>query len=113
MKQLPRDFNIRAPGRPCLVFVHVEWCGHCRSAKPVMQRVADILGSVVPVYSVDADERPDLARAWNVAGFPTILFAKDGEVYRYDGRRTHDAISSFVCHSWGSTLRPDVCTRYV
>lgn len=63
-----------------------------------MEQVAGVLGSVVPVYSIDADERPDLAKELGVKGFPTIvLVTKGGAQHKFDQDRTMDAITSFVC----------------
>ena len=113
MQTVPKTFNIRSPQKPCLVFVYADWCSHCKVMKPIMQKVAQILGSVVPVYAVNSDEYPQYMKAWSVKGFPTILFADAGEVYTYEGDRSADAISSFVCHSFSSSKKPDVCTRFM
>jgi thioredoxin-like negative regulator of GroEL len=65
---------------------------------------------VVPVYSVDGDERQDISRALGVQGFPTIVFVDErGRRFVYEGARTVDAITSFVCHN--SSRQHKFCTR--
>jgi thioredoxin-like negative regulator of GroEL len=109
LRDFPRNGNLRTIG-PALLYVNVAWCGHCRAARPILEAVSGVLGSVVPVYSIDGDERGDLAKALRVQGFPTIVYVDEaGARYRYEGERTVDAITSFVCHN--SASRHQFCTR--
>lgn len=109
LRDFPRTANLRTIG-PALLYVNVQWCGYCKKTRPIMETVSGIMGSVVPVYSIDGDERPDLAQALKVQGFPTILYVDQaGSVYKYEGERTADAISSFVCHN--SAQRHQFCRR--
>lgn len=109
LRDFPRNGNLQTVG-PALLYVNVGWCGYCKKARPIMEKVSGILGSVVPVYSIDGDERGDLAAALRVDSFPTIIFVDDsGSRYVYTGERTVDAISSFVCHN--SSQRHQFCRR--
>lgn len=109
LRDFPQNGNLRTIG-PALLFVNVDWCGHCKAAKPIMEQVSGVLGSIVPVYSVDGDKRTDLAQALGVKGFPTIFYvAEGGARYEYTGDRTPDAITSFVCHN--SAERHQFCRR--
>ena len=97
LRSFPRNGNLRTIG-PALLYVNVGWCGYCRAARPTMEQVSGALGSVVPVYSVDGDERPDLAEELGAKGFPTIILVTAGGArHTYTGERTFDAITSFVC----------------
>ena len=109
LRNFPRDVNIKTIG-PALLYVNVTWCGHCKRTKPIMEKVSGILGSMVPVYSIDGDDRPDLAKALGVEGFPTIVYVdQPGSVFVYEGERSVDAIASFVCHN--SASRHQFCRR--
>lgn len=109
LSSFPPNGNLQTIG-PALLFVQVGWCGHCKAAKPIMEQVSGVLGSIVPVYSVDGDERGDLTSALGVQGFPTIVYvAEGGARYEYTGERTVDAITSFVCHN--SAQRHQFCRR--
>lgn len=110
MRTFPRNANVATIG-PALLFVKADWCGYCRAAKPVLQKVSAVLGSVVPVYAVDADARPDLVRALGVNSFPTIIYVRaDNTMVKFDAsERTVEAISSFVCNN--STSVYSFCPR--
>lgn len=98
LREFPTRGNLHTIG-PALLYVNVKWCPHCRSARPIMERVSGILGSQVPVYNIDGDTRDDLVQALGVTSFPTIIYVSSGGArYTYDGPRTQDAIASSVCH---------------
>lgn len=83
---------------PALVYVNVAWCGYCKRARPVMDKVSRALGTAVPTYDVDADAHPDLAKALGAQGYPTIVFIDArGRKHHYEGDRTMDAIIGWVC----------------
>lgn len=97
LPSLPANFDPSRHG-PAILLCFVHWCGHCRDTMPVMEKVAHALGSVVPVFSVDGDAFPDLMKAWNVKGYPTILMASgQGDITEYEGPRTFDGITAFAC----------------
>lgn len=109
LREFPRRGNLQTIG-PALLYVNVQWCGHCKAARPIMEQVSGVLGSVVPVYSVDGDERSDVARALGVEGYPTIVYIDEGgSRYEYTGDRTREAITSFVCHN--SARRHQFCRK--
>lgn len=109
LRTFPRNANLQTIG-PALLYVNVEWCGYCKKARPIMEKVSGILGSQVPVYSVDGDARKDLTNALRVGSFPTIIYVDSGgSRYVYTGDRTVDAIASFVCHN--SAERHQFCRR--
>lgn len=109
MRAYPRTASLSSIG-PALLYVNVEWCPHCRAAKPTLEAVSQVLGTIVPVYSVDGDARPDVAKQLGVEGFPTIVYVtEDGRRFVYEGDRTVDAITSFVCHN--SADRHQFCRR--
>lgn len=109
LRDFPQNANLQAIG-PALLYVNVQWCGHCKAARPILEQVSGVLGSIVPVYSVDGDDRGDLTQALGVKGFPTIIYvAEGGARYEYTGDRTVDAITSFVCHN--SAERHQFCHR--
>lgn len=101
LPEFPMNGNLQTIG-PALLFVNVSWCGHCTRARPVMEKVSGVLGSIVPVYSVDGDDRSDLTKALGVKSYPTILYITPGGAKytyaEYTGDRTVDGIASFVCN---------------
>ena len=79
-----------ATNKKVLVDVYTDWCGWCKKLDRDVYsdtRVAAALKDVIPV-KVNAEKGgEDVARRYNVEGFPTILFVNaSGEVVkRIDG----------------------------
>ena len=68
-----------------LLYFMASWCGPC---KHLREYFFDGLAAVFPgqVDFIDAERDPTLARGYNVARIPMIVFLKNGkEVKRYDG----------------------------
>ena len=84
---------------PALLYVNVQWCGHCRRAAPIMNQVAAAMGTAVPVISVDGDAHEAFVRTTlGVRSFPTILYIDPaGNTRTFEGERTPQAIMDFVC----------------
>lgn len=86
--------------QPVLLYINATWCGHCKRLRPTMEKVAGVLGDIVPVYSVDGDTYKTLLEQLRVQGFPTIIYQEGkGRRFEYKGERSLDAITSFVCQN--------------
>ncbi len=70
-----------------LVEFYAPWCGHCQSLAPESASAASILKGDVPLAKVDATVHAELAKAFGVQSYPTILFFIDGVPKRYTGER--------------------------
>lgn len=100
---------------PAVLFVKAEWCGHCQNTKPEIRKAGDILGTVLPIYTIDGDkdkEKPffkQLKRAGlKVDGYPTIAFlnaaGKVAHVFA-DFPRTGKKIADWACGHSGNCGR--------
>ena len=85
-----------------LYLFKVDWCPHCKTAKPVFDEVEKELngrpinGYVVTFKTVDCEAEPDMADKFKVDGYPTIKLVKNGEVIEYDAKPEKDNILEFL-----------------
>ncbi|MEC8014174.1 MAG: thioredoxin [Verrucomicrobiota bacterium] len=75
------SFNKAISGdKPVLVDFWAPWCGPCKSLNPILQEVANELGSTAAIYKVNVDENTDLAQEHGVNSIPTMLVYKNGSL---------------------------------
>jgi glutaredoxin len=89
------DFQVDSSNK--VVFKHKQpsviiavWaaCGHCKNL------MKSLHGKSFPlnVFIVDADENTPVVELLKISGFPTIFFAKNGNIYKYKGSRNPDEL---------------------
>ena len=80
----PENFSNkrRKSNKPTMVMFYVDWCGHCKTAKPIFKQFMNKLKSNpnidVTMINGDAPENKSLLKAHKVNGFPTIKLCKNG-----------------------------------
>jgi thioredoxin 1 len=65
---------------PVFVDVTARWCAPCKTAKPVVEELAERYHGRLKIVEVDGGESPDIAARLDVRGFPTFIGIVGGNV---------------------------------
>ena len=92
------------PPTATIYLFQVDWCPHCKKAKPVFQTIDDKYnGKVVNGYklnfvSVDGEDpkNESLVNEHKITGYPTIVLTKDGQNIVYDANVDEPTLDKFI-----------------
>ncbi|NBU34176.1 hypothetical protein EB118_04865 [bacterium] len=87
---------------PGVLFIWAKWCGHCTKFIPTFNSIDKKIGHKFIMLHIEESElkkRPEVARALNVQGFPTIkFFDQYNEVQAdYVGSRDEASLLNSIC----------------
>ena len=67
---------------PILVDFWAEWCRPCKILAPILDEVAEELQKKAQIFKVNVDQNKNLAQQYGIKGIPTMIFFKDGQVFK-------------------------------
>lgn len=67
--------------KPLVVKFGATWCGPCKKLQPTLDKLESEFTDVA-FYSVDVDDAPELSKLYSIKSLPTVLFFKNGSVYK-------------------------------
>jgi len=82
---------------PVLVDFFAEWCGPCKSMKPVLDELKAKMGNQAHVLKVDVDRNPKAASYYQVRSVPTLILFKKGKIlWRQSGTASASDLENII-----------------
>lgn len=63
-----------------MIKVGAEWCGPCRTMKPIIEALTEEYKGRVVICEADADECTEIVDKFKIRGIPMTLFFKNGKL---------------------------------
>jgi|APSaa5957512535_1039671.scaffolds.fasta_scaffold01702_14 protein disulfide-isomerase A1 len=84
-----------------LVKFFAPWCGHCKKLAPHYEKLSTEGVKGVSITEVDATVDTELAKEFDVKGYPTMKWFINGTEYDFKGGRDFDTMNSFLKKATG------------
>jgi len=82
---------------PVLVDFWSSWCPPCKMTEPVIDELASQLDGKIKVGKMNVDQNPGVSAEYNIAGVPTFILFKNGEILRREvGARSKQQLLKMI-----------------
>ena len=89
-----------------LLLFYVDWCPHCKTAKPVWEELkSQYQNKTINGYTViftevnctnETAEVEQMMDKYKIEGYPTIKLLKDGQIIEYDAKPSKATLDQFL-----------------
>jgi thiol-disulfide isomerase/thioredoxin len=100
------DQGSKAGANAEIILFYVDWCPHCKTAKPIWEQVkAEYSNKTVNGYNVTfteincTNESPDITAVvdkYKIEGYPTIKLLKGDQVIDFEAKPTVSSLTQFL-----------------
>jgi len=68
-----------AGDKPVMVDFYADWCGPCKLAAPIIDRLSGEYADKAVIAKLDTDEDNEIAAKYGIQSIPTVIMFKNGQ----------------------------------